>query len=88
DEPEEPHTFQDDMEALFYVVLYCSLVHLPHNIMDPIELRTFIEAFFDSDSSTMRFGRLEGGDSKRANSMVRNWTNRVKWENADLRAWL
>ncbi|KAJ2981455.1 hypothetical protein NUW54_g10874 [Trametes sanguinea] len=68
DEPEEPHTFQDDMEALFYVVLYCSLVHLPHNIVDPIELRTFIEVFFDS--SAMRFGRLEGGDSKRANSMA------------------
>ncbi|OSD02505.1 hypothetical protein PYCCODRAFT_408431 [Trametes coccinea BRFM310] len=85
-EPDEPHTFQDDMEALFYVVLYCSLVHLQHDMDDPQDLRTFIQLFFDS--SMFRFGRLEGGDSKRANAIMRTWTDRVKWNNADLKAWL
>ncbi|KAI9060872.1 hypothetical protein FKP32DRAFT_1594973 [Trametes sanguinea] len=84
--PEEAHTFQDDMESLLYVVLYCSLIHLPHNIQDPEDLRTFIHHFFDS--STFIGGRLEGGDAKEANAIARSWTKRVKWKNADLQAWL
>ncbi|KAL7279782.1 hypothetical protein ACG7TL_006189 [Trametes sanguinea] len=86
EEAEEAHTFQDDMESLFYVVLYCSLVHLPHNVEDPEDLRTFIDHFFDSSTSIC--GRLEGGDAKGANAVVRSWTKRIKWKNADLQDWL
>ncbi|KAJ8470016.1 hypothetical protein ONZ51_g8611 [Trametes cubensis] len=82
----KPHTIRDDMESLFYVVLYCSLLHLPHDIDDPDVLQTFIHQFFDH--SAFLHGALRGGDSKLTNAATRSWTNRVKFASPDLQAWL
>lgn len=41
-----PHTIQDDMESLLYVVFYCALHWLPHNLTDDKGLSEVISAFF------------------------------------------
>ncbi|KAI0350370.1 hypothetical protein OH77DRAFT_1431108 [Trametes cingulata] len=84
-DPEKPHIFQDDMESLFYVVLYCSLHHLSHSLT-PGELGTFLHEFFDQ--SAFCFGALRGGTGKGANAGDRFWTRRVSFRNADLQTWL
>ncbi|KAI0330527.1 hypothetical protein GY45DRAFT_750263 [Cubamyces sp. BRFM 1775] len=81
-----PHTIRDDMESLLYVVLYCSLLHLPHDLNHPDDLRTFIQQFFDH--SAVLEGILRGGDSKLTNAATRSWTSRVRFGNSDLQAWL
>ncbi|KAH9889878.1 hypothetical protein C8Q73DRAFT_705762 [Cubamyces lactineus] len=82
----KPHTIRDDMESLLYVVLYCSLLHLPHDIDDPDDLQTFIHNFFDH--SAFLHGALRGGDSKLTNAATRSWTSRVKFGSSDLQTWL
>ncbi|KAI0330530.1 hypothetical protein GY45DRAFT_750579 [Cubamyces sp. BRFM 1775] len=84
--PERGHTLQDDMESLLYVILYCSLLHLPHDVRDPESLHTFIYNFFDR--SSFAFGRLHGGDAKLANAHCRNWTRRVKFHSKNISDWL
>ncbi|KAI0366917.1 hypothetical protein BV20DRAFT_1055249 [Pilatotrama ljubarskyi] len=83
--PEQPHVFQDDMESLFYVVLYCSLRHLP-NSLSADELGSFMHEFFDQ--SAFCFGALRGGTGKGANAGSRFWTRRVSFKNTDLQTWL
>ncbi|KAJ8469791.1 hypothetical protein ONZ51_g8762 [Trametes cubensis] len=82
----KPQTIRDDMESLFYVVLYLSLLHLPHDIDDPDALRAFIHNFFNH--SAFLHGVLRGGDSKLTNAATRAWTNQVKFSSPDLQAWL
>lgn len=82
----KPHTIRDDMESLFYVVLYLSLLHLPHDIDDPGDLRTFIHNFFNH--SAFIHGALRGGDSKLTNAATRSWTSQVMFGSSDLQAWL
>ncbi|KAI0662094.1 hypothetical protein C8Q70DRAFT_909941 [Cubamyces menziesii] len=83
--PERGHTLQDDMESLLYVVLYCSLLYLPHD-RNPENLHTFIYNFFDS--SSFGFGKLHGGDAKLANAYTRNWIQRVKFNSENITDWL
>ncbi|KAJ8462800.1 hypothetical protein ONZ51_g10666 [Trametes cubensis] len=84
--PERGHTLQDDMESLLYVVLYCSLLYLPHDVRNPENLHTFIYNFFDS--SSFGFGKLHGGDAKLANAYTRNWIQRVKFNSENITDWL
>ncbi|KAJ8470018.1 hypothetical protein ONZ51_g8608 [Trametes cubensis] len=84
--PERGHTLQDDMESLLYVILYCSLLHLPHDVRKPADLHTFIYNFFDYSSYAA--GRLHGGDSKLANAGNRTWMQRVKFNSENITDWL
>ncbi|KAH9889875.1 hypothetical protein C8Q73DRAFT_838269 [Cubamyces lactineus] len=84
--PERGHTLQDDMESLLYVILYCSLLYLPHNIHDPADLHTFIYEFFDYFSCAA--GRLHGGDAKLVNAGDRTWIQRVKFTSENITDWL
>ncbi|KAJ8468983.1 hypothetical protein ONZ51_g9291 [Trametes cubensis] len=40
------HVFEDDMESLLYVVLYCALLYLPHRVL-VTNLTEIIDKFFD-----------------------------------------
>lgn len=80
------HTFQDDMEALFYVVLYCGLMYLPHGLPKE-ELAIFLARFFDERQSVGP-GVVEGGVGKVANVMYRKYTGSVGFGSVHLREWV
>ncbi|KAI0323477.1 hypothetical protein GY45DRAFT_1376296 [Cubamyces sp. BRFM 1775] len=86
EDPEKGHTLQDDMESLLYVILYCSLLHLPHSMHNPAELHTFIYTFFDYSSYAA--GRLHGGDAKMVNAGDRSWIQRIKFDSENISDWL
>ncbi|KAI0364213.1 hypothetical protein BV20DRAFT_956708 [Pilatotrama ljubarskyi] len=83
--PEQPHVFEDDMESLVYVVLYCALLHLPHNL-SPKPLESIMHQLFDS--SVFFDGELRGGASKAMNRGTRALTRRIKFTNLDFQKWL
>lgn len=83
--PEQPHTLEDDMESLLYVVLYCALLYLPHNLDDE-SLETVIQRLFDHSVEIK--GVLRGGSGKVANRAARTLTERIKFTNPDLQKWL
>ncbi|KAH9846881.1 hypothetical protein C2E23DRAFT_743069 [Lenzites betulinus] len=83
--PEQPHTLEDDMESLLYVVLYCALLYLPHNL-DDVSLEAVIERLFD-ESMDMDDG-LRGGAGKMANRVGRVSTEWIKFTNPDLQKYL
>ncbi len=78
-----PHTIQDDMESLLYVVFYCALHWLPHNLTDLSEV---ISTFF-KDRAT-KSGLLFGGDAKLSNTMDRLYTSAPTFSSQALREWL
>ncbi|KAI9064635.1 hypothetical protein FKP32DRAFT_571451 [Trametes sanguinea] len=80
------HTFPDDMEALLYVVLYCALYYLPHDL-SPEDLATFTEGFFDDYVRRMG-GVLHGGGGKSANAHARLYTRNVHFQDAVFDEWL
>ncbi|KAI0323496.1 hypothetical protein GY45DRAFT_1376288 [Cubamyces sp. BRFM 1775] len=84
--PEKGHTLQDDMESLLYVILYCSLRHLPHSMRNPEHLYRFIHKFFDDCSYGV--GKLHGGDAKLVNSDDRTWTQRITFNSKNIADWL
>ena len=78
------HTLQDDMESLIYVVLYCALLYLPHNLPDQ-ELARKIWLLFE-DAELME-GRLVGGLGKLDNMASQIHTKSVEF-NTSLKEWL
>ncbi|EIW53537.1 uncharacterized protein TRAVEDRAFT_74824 [Trametes versicolor FP-101664 SS1] len=83
--PAHPHAFPDDMESLLYVVFYCGLIHLGHNL-SPGTLRMIVHEFFDR--SFFLDGYLCGGINKGVNRVNRRMSSRIKWTNPDFQAWL
>ncbi|KAI0357827.1 hypothetical protein OH77DRAFT_1398469 [Trametes cingulata] len=83
--PEEPHVFEDDMESLLYVVLYCGLLHLPHDL-GPEALQATLHQFFDT--SIFLDGELRGGASKAANKLYRMFSRRFKFSDGHFQKWL
>ncbi|OJT04961.1 hypothetical protein TRAPUB_4242 [Trametes pubescens] len=83
--PEKPHTFSDDMESLLWVVHYCSLLYLPHNL-DADSMQCIIHELYD-DSVLLR-GEMRGGYAKAANRIDRSMTENIEFTNADLQKWL
>ncbi len=79
-----PHTLQDDMESLLYVVLYCGFLWLPHNLSKE-DLAYTIKAFFES--SYWEQGNIQGGRGKLANALRRQYTANVEF-NEHLKVWL
>ncbi|CDO75295.1 hypothetical protein BN946_scf184654.g3 [Trametes cinnabarina] len=80
------HTLVDDLEALLYVVLYCALFYLPHNLSAQ-DLSHFKEAFFDG-SMYWPGGVMHGGIAKLANAHTRFYTEEVHFGSAALEEWL
>ncbi len=67
---EHKHTFQDDMESLLYVVLYCGFLWLPHRLTAE-QLATTIESLFEH-RRPMDIG-YSGGAGKAANRLNRTY---------------
>ncbi len=80
------HTLQDDMEALFYVVLFCALTYQEHHL-SPMQLKSTLKNLFDE---TMTFGPgiVRGGNGKTVNSLTRMFTRGVGFESAHLGEWI
>lgn len=83
--PTEPHTFADDMESLLWVVHYCSLLYLPHNLT-PEGTQSIIRELYDK--SVFLRGHMRGGFSKIANRVDRRMTRHIVFTNPDLQKWL
>ncbi|KAL6305438.1 hypothetical protein BKA93DRAFT_778184 [Sparassis latifolia] len=80
------HTFQDDMESIFYVVLYCSLRWLPHN-RPPNELAETLWRFFENDWVN-KDGIRMGGDGKISNMVTRCHTTDLHFPSPGIQSWL
>ena len=79
------HTFQDDMEALLWVVLYCGLFYLPHDLSTD-DLTTMHTGLFER-SSRFKGGHI-GGEGKSVNASDRLWTNHVQFGDAAFAEWI
>ncbi|OBZ71187.1 hypothetical protein A0H81_08659 [Grifola frondosa] len=78
-----PHTLQDDMESILYVVLFCSLRWLPHN-QSGTDLQNIIQ-----QQSDKLHDRDVGGNSnyKIINSRSRKYTRAIFFTNTPLHFW-
>ncbi|KAI0354872.1 hypothetical protein OH77DRAFT_1404217 [Trametes cingulata] len=72
-------TLQDDMESLLYVVLYCALLWLPHNLSRDRLARLIVCIF---DQYERYAGDFRGGAGKVANAAERMFTQEVKFRSA------
>ncbi|KAH9889370.1 hypothetical protein C8Q73DRAFT_654273 [Cubamyces lactineus] len=79
------HTFEDDMEALLYVVLYCALLYLPHRFLVS-NLTDLVDEFFDEVEG--RGSSISGGGAKSVNRKIRSYTKRVCFTSQTFRQWL
>ncbi|CDO74700.1 hypothetical protein BN946_scf184847.g8 [Trametes cinnabarina] len=79
------HTFNDDMEALIYVIFYCASLYLPHGL-DMVQLTDRHRDFFDNCERVS--GVLRGGPGKLANVLGRDWTGTVGFQSAACVEWL
>ncbi|KAL5499272.1 hypothetical protein ACEPAH_1790 [Sanghuangporus vaninii] len=77
-------THEDDMESLFYVVLYSSLRWLPHNNMKA--LGTWMHSFFDSFEKDEE-GRDIGGVEKRCHQLEqgKNFLKKFEFRNTHIK---
>ncbi|KAH9849504.1 hypothetical protein C2E23DRAFT_362283 [Lenzites betulinus] len=71
DDTKLKHRFEDDMESLFYVVLYSGLMYLPHNLSVDT-LTGFVKDLFLQQIELRGF--TSGGDGKLHNSVRRSFT--------------
>lgn len=74
------------MESLLYVVFYCALHWLPHNLTEQDSLSEVISTFFKW--RTMKSGLPFGGDAKLSNTMDRLYTSMPKFDSTSFRQWL
>ena len=80
------HTFQDDMEALFYVVLFCALIYQGHDC--PLRhVKRVLNNFFD-EKMPFKPGIVRGGTGKRMNSKCRAFTEGIQYQDTHLGEWL
>ncbi|KAI0664001.1 hypothetical protein C8Q70DRAFT_905844 [Cubamyces menziesii] len=78
------HTFKDDMEALLYVVFYCALFYLSHEL-SMWDLTRLNGDFFDRIEE---FQGTYGGHGKEANALNRGHIDGVQFRSAGLKEWL
>lgn len=57
------HRFHDDMESFYYIILYASVLWLPHN--NSLKIEEELAEFFDSYRE--RNGKVQGGTPKESN---------------------
>ena len=73
------------MESLLYVVLYCALLWLPHNLPDDEVSETYTRFF---EFSTIHSGADVGGDAKAANAYNRRYTRNIVFDCTAVKTWL
>ena len=78
-------SIKDDMESLLYVVLYCALHWLPHDL-DKDTLADVIAAFFERRDA-FRTSSI-GGAAKIANAEDRHYTGGLVFGSAAFKEWL
>lgn len=79
------HGFRDDMESLYYVVLYSSIRWLPHN-----EVACLSEemTYYFYDWAPEGDAGIRGGIPKCANIFTGLFTNLFEWEDVATRLWM
>ncbi|KAI0367830.1 hypothetical protein BV20DRAFT_1088595 [Pilatotrama ljubarskyi] len=77
-------SWNDDMEPLLYVLLFCAFHWLGHSL-DPDELLSRLESMFNF-SQYFR-GKPSGGLAKRTNVTTRQYTGDVQFESKALHKW-
>lgn len=78
------HRFQDDMESFYYVVLYASVIWLPHENSECVEEE--VTSFFDEYKE--RSGKARGGVAKESNRASGKFYRLWRFGNDALKEWL
>ena len=86
DGDELKYTFQDDMEALFYVVLFCTLMYQEHN-RSTTQLKSILKNFLD-DKLPSGPGIVQGGTGKTVKTMTRTFTKGLQFQSSYLGEWI
>ena len=83
------HTFEDDMESIYYVVLYCATLLTPFTSeTQGIDVFNIFQHMFDQYSILGQTGRPTGGDGKSVNKLTRRYTNAVTWVSRTMADWI
>lgn len=69
------HSFSDDMESFFYVVLYAASLWLAHDYV--MDLGGLMEDYFNE--SRFSFGATRGGSRKATNLLYNNFVDQFHW---------
>ncbi|KAI0366927.1 hypothetical protein BV20DRAFT_618198 [Pilatotrama ljubarskyi] len=80
------HRIQDDMESLYYVVLYCSLLYLPH-ALSPARLIYIMTQMFDWRNEFDENLRV-GGSGKLADVWYGFYTKSIPWGCPAVSTWM
>lgn len=78
-------TIKDDMESLLYVVLYCALHWLPHNL-DKDALADIVAVVFEFRNAI--HGSSVGGAGKLINAESRLYTGHIQFGDPAIKEWL
>lgn len=78
------HKFKDDMESFYYVIIYASVLWLPHKEVDDVERR--VSRFFDEYE--VNNGKAEGGMVKMSNLYSGAFHRIWNFRNSSLQQWL
>ncbi|KAI0671003.1 hypothetical protein C8Q78DRAFT_1078950 [Trametes maxima] len=79
------HRIEDDMESMFYVVLWCGFLIMPHNLQ-PLDLLHSLRVMFDGHSENAHGS--SGGNGKLRNKADRRFTGAVKWGSLGMQSWI
>lgn len=79
------HTFKDDMESLLYVVFYCGLLYVAHDVSME-GLNEIIRDVFRRNHTVGEF--TFGGAGKLANAQSRMFMRDVHFRSAALQEWV
>ncbi|KAI0940213.1 hypothetical protein AcV5_001383 [Taiwanofungus camphoratus] len=86
---DKAHSIEDDMESMLYVVLYCSMRWLSHNLAEDLEtLAEYCRALFDFVQVKADGSIIMGGTGKAANRLHRNYTRAIQWTCKPVHEWL
>ncbi|KAL6305549.1 hypothetical protein BKA93DRAFT_749076 [Sparassis latifolia] len=80
------HTIQDDMESILWVVLYCSLRWLDHDL--PLEKLAKKMVYIFDQCVVYDHGNFVGGDAKLRNQLDRGYTSNIHFSNPAIQQWL
>ncbi|RDX44318.1 hypothetical protein OH76DRAFT_1102210 [Lentinus brumalis] len=87
----QKHTIYESMESMFYLVIYCGLLHLRHNL-DRSSLLQHLITVFDNgplDGGLIPLNlRIAGGGGKSTDLMYGTWIGRVRWEDESYDRWV
>lgn len=78
------HRIQDDMESFYYVTLYASVLWLPHENSEDVEVE--MATFFDEYKE--RNGKAHGGIAKESNRASGRFHRLWGFKNDSLKIWL